>query len=38
MGRIVDERLGELNIEYHGKRASGRLGPLDGVLAERRNG
>ena len=28
MGRIVDERLGELNIEYHGKRASGRLGPL----------
>lgn len=26
--RIVDERLGELNIEYHGKRASGRLGPL----------
>jgi hypothetical protein len=28
MGRIVDERLGELNIEYRGKRASGRLGPL----------
>jgi hypothetical protein len=28
MSRIVDERLGELNIEYHGKRASGRLGPL----------
>jgi hypothetical protein len=28
IGRIVDERLGELNIEYHGKRASGRLGPL----------
>ena len=25
----VDRRLGELNIEYHGKRASGRLGPLD---------
>ena len=24
----VDRRLGELNIEYHGKRASGRLGPL----------
>jgi hypothetical protein len=29
MSRIVDERLGELNIEYHGKRASGRLGPLE---------
>jgi hypothetical protein len=28
MSRIVDERLGELNIEYHGKRASGRLRPL----------
>ena len=25
----VDHRLGELNIEYHGKRASGRLKPLD---------
>jgi len=24
----VDRRLGELNIEYHSKRASGRLGPL----------
>jgi hypothetical protein len=24
----VDRRLGELNIEYHGKRMSGRLGPL----------
>ena len=24
----VDHRLGELNIEYHSKRASGRLGPL----------
>jgi hypothetical protein len=24
----VDERLRELNIEYHGKRASGRLAPL----------
>jgi hypothetical protein len=24
----VDGRLGELNIEYHAKRASGRLGPL----------
>jgi hypothetical protein len=28
MSRIVDERLGELNIEYQSKRASGRLGPL----------
>jgi len=28
MSRIIDQRLGELNIEYHGKRASGRLGPL----------
>jgi len=27
----VDDRLGELNIEYHGKRASGRLKPLDVV-------
>lgn len=26
--RHVDRRLGELNIEYHGKRASGRLQPL----------
>jgi hypothetical protein len=25
---VVDERLGELNIEYHSKRASGRLAPL----------
>src|SRR5712691_5688341 len=25
----IDHRLGELNIEYHGKRASGRLKPLD---------
>ena len=24
----VDERLGELNLEYHGKRASGRLEPV----------
>jgi hypothetical protein len=24
----IDRRLGELNIEYHGKRDSGRLGPL----------
>jgi hypothetical protein len=28
IGRAVDERLGELNIEYHAKRKSGRLGPL----------
>ena len=28
LSRVVDERLGDLNIEYHGKRASGRLGPL----------
>jgi hypothetical protein len=28
VGREVDARLGELNLEYHGKRASGRLGPL----------
>jgi hypothetical protein len=28
IGREVDERLGALNVEYHGKRASGRLGPL----------
>ena len=27
----VDERLGELNIEYQGKRASGRLTPLEVV-------
>jgi hypothetical protein len=24
----VDERLGDVNIEYHSKRASGRLAPL----------
>jgi hypothetical protein len=28
MSRLVDERLGELNVEYHAKRASGRLRPL----------
>lgn len=28
IGREVDERLGGVNVEYHGKRASGRLGPL----------
>ena len=28
ISRILDERLGELNIEYHGKRASGRIRPL----------
>src|SRR5262249_60591115 len=27
----IDRRLGELNIEYHSKRASGRLRPLDVV-------
>ncbi len=28
LAAAVDERLGELNIEYHSKRASGRLAPL----------
>jgi hypothetical protein len=28
IGAAVDARLGELNIEYHGKRESGRVGPL----------
>ena len=28
MGAAIDRRLGELNIEYHSKRQSGRLGPL----------
>jgi hypothetical protein len=28
MSRAIDTRLGDLNIEYEGKRASGRLGPL----------
>lgn len=28
LGAAVDARLGDLNIEYHGKRESGRLGPL----------
>ena len=28
MSRMIDKRLGELNIEYHSKRASGRIGPL----------
>ena len=36
MSRDVDERLGELNIEYQGKRASGRLGPI--VVSWLRNG
>jgi GH3 auxin-responsive promoter len=31
----IDRRLGELNIEYHGKRASGRLTPLDVVWLKR---
>jgi hypothetical protein len=29
VAREVDVRLGELNIEYHAKRASGRVGPLE---------
>jgi hypothetical protein len=28
VAREVDERLGELNVEYHAKRASGRIGPI----------
>jgi hypothetical protein len=28
LAAAVDRRLGELNIEYHAKRTSGRLGPL----------
>jgi hypothetical protein len=31
VGRVaaeIDQRLGELNVEYHSKRASGRLAPL----------
>jgi hypothetical protein len=28
MAAAIDARLGELNLEYHGKRASGRLGAL----------
>jgi hypothetical protein len=28
LAAAIDHRLGELNIEYHGKRSSGRLGPL----------
>jgi hypothetical protein len=31
----VDRRLGELNVEYHGKRASGRLPPLTVALLRR---
>jgi hypothetical protein len=31
----VDERLGELNVEYHVKRLSGRLGPLTVCWLER---
>ena len=29
VGQLIDDRLGSLNIEYHSKRASGRLKPLD---------
>ena len=32
----VDQRLGELNVEYHSKRASGRLAPLTIALAQAR--
>jgi hypothetical protein len=32
LGSAVDERLAELNLEYEGKRHSGRLGPLTVVL------
>jgi hypothetical protein len=38
MADAVDRRLGELNIEYHGKRTSGRLGPLDLVWLKRGTG
>src|SRR3954470_1169094 len=34
----VDARLGELNIEYHGKRASGRLGALTAARVRRGTG
>jgi hypothetical protein len=29
LGRAIDTRLGELNIEYRSKRGSGRLGPIE---------
>jgi hypothetical protein len=32
LGAALDDRLGELNLEYQGKRHSGRLGPLTVVL------
>jgi hypothetical protein len=31
LATMIDQRLGELNVEYHAKRASGRLEPLDFV-------
>ena len=34
----IDRRLGELNVEYHGKRASGRLAPLTVALLRRGTG
>ena len=38
MGAAVDIRLGELNIEYRGKRESGRLGPLTVAWLKRGTG
>lgn len=38
IAEAVDRRLGELNIEYHGKRTSGRLGPLDVLWLKRGTG
>lgn len=38
IGAAVDARLGELNIEYHGKRESGRLGPLTVAWLKRGTG
>ena len=38
IGAAVDTRLGELNIEYHGKRESGRLGPLTVAWLKRGTG
>jgi GH3 auxin-responsive promoter len=34
----VDHRLGELNVEYHSKRASGRLAPLTIALLRQGSG
>jgi hypothetical protein len=38
IGAAVDVRLGELNIEYHGKRESGRLAPLTVAWLKRGTG